>query len=51
MILYKVNAKSITLKKFKRDAPWSIDMNRMADGIKTAQGMKIKSRQVHFLRA
>jgi hypothetical protein len=26
-------------------------MNRVADGIKTAQGMEIKSRQIHFFRA
>lgn len=51
MILFKVNAKRIALKKFKRDAPWSIHMNRVAHGVKATQGMKIKPRQIHFLRA
>ncbi len=51
MILLKVNAKCIALDEFKRKAPWSIHMNRVADGIKTAQGMEIKSRQIHFFRA
>jgi len=49
--LFKVNAKRIALKKFKRDAPWPVYVNRVADRIKTAQGMEIKSRQIHFLRA
>ena len=51
MILLKVNAKCIALDEFKRKAPWPIHMNRVADGIKTAQGMEIKSRQIHFFRA
>jgi len=51
MILFKVNAQCITLDEFKRKAPWPIHMNRVADRIKTAQGMEIKSRQIHFFRA
>jgi len=51
MILLKVNAKRIALDEFKRKAPWPIHMNRVADRIKTAQGMEIKSRQIHFFRA
>lgn len=51
MILFKVNAKCIALDEFKRKTPWPIHMNRVADGIKTAQGMEIKSRQIHFFRA
>lgn len=51
MILLKVNAKRIALDEFKRKARWPIHMNRVADRIKTAQGMEIKSRQIHFFRA
>ena len=51
MILFKVNAKCIALAEFKRQAPWPIHMNRVADRIKTAQGMEIKSWQIHFLGA
>ena len=51
MILLKVNAKCIALNEFKRKAPWPIHMNRVADRIKTAQRMEIKSRQIHFFRA
>ena len=36
MILLKVNAKRIALDEFKRKAPWTIHMNRVADGIKIA---------------
>jgi hypothetical protein len=51
MILLKINAKRIALDKFKHKAPWPIHMNRVADRIKTAQRMEIKSRQIHFFRA
>ena len=51
MILFKVNAKCIALAEFKRQAPWPVHMNRVADRIKPAQGMEIKSRQIHFFRA
>jgi hypothetical protein len=50
MILFKINAKRIALKKFKREAPWPIHMNRIAGRIKAAQGMEIKPRQIHFVR-
>lgn len=50
MILLKVNAKCIALDEFKRKAPRPIHLNRVADRIKTAQGMEIKSRQIHLLR-
>ena len=50
MILFKVNAQRIALDEFKRKAPWPVHMNRVADRIKTAQGMEIKSRQIHLLR-
>ena len=46
MVLLKVNAKGVTLHKFKRDAPWTIDVNGVTDGLETFQRMKVKARNI-----
>ncbi len=51
MKLLKINAKCIALDEFKCKAPWPVHMNRVTDGIKTTQGMEIKSRQIHSFGA
>jgi hypothetical protein len=50
VILLEVHTASVTVFEFKRDAPWSVDMDRIAGWSKAPQRMKIKTWEVHFLR-
>ncbi len=48
MILFEIDPTSIAFFEFKRDAPWSIHMDRVARRFKAAQGMKIKAGDIHL---
>ncbi len=41
MILFKVNLTGVTFRKFKRDTPWAVDVNRVTHRFKTTQCVKI----------
>ena len=50
VILFEIDPTSIAFFEFKRDAPWSIHMDRVARRFKAAQGMKIKAGDIHLFR-
>ena len=50
MLLFEVEATRVTFFKFKRDTPWSIDMDRIARRFEASQRMEIKARDIHFFR-
>src|SRR6476646_7133156 len=50
VVLLEIDAASITVLEFKRDAPRSIHVDRVARGFEASQSMKIEARDVHFLR-
>jgi hypothetical protein len=49
MILLEIEAQSVAVLEFECDAPWSIDMNSIADRL-AAKPMKIKPRDIHIIR-
>jgi hypothetical protein len=49
MVLFEVDAARFAIVEFERYAPWSIDMDRIALGVESLQGVKVKTRNVHFL--
>jgi hypothetical protein len=49
MILLEVDAAGFAILEFECDAPWPIDVNRIAFRIKPMQGVKIKAGKVHLL--
>jgi hypothetical protein len=49
MVLLEIDAACIAVFEFERDAPRSIDVDRIALGIESLQGMKVEARNVHFL--
>jgi hypothetical protein len=51
MVLFEIDATGLAVFEFEGDAPWSIDVDRIALGIEPLQGMKVEARDVHFLRS
>ena len=49
MILFIVHTISVPIFEFERDAPWSIDVDRIAFWIEPLQGVKVEAWDVHFL--
>src|SRR5258708_992319 len=49
VILLEIDAKGIAFFEFERDAPRPIDVDRIALWFKSLQGMKVETRNVHFL--
>lgn len=49
MVLLEIDTAGLAVFEFKRDAPWSIDVDRIALRIEPLQGMKVEARDVHFL--
>jgi hypothetical protein len=48
VILFEVDATSVTVFEFERDAPWSIYMDRIPRRFEASQGMEIKAGDVHL---
>jgi len=51
VVLFEVNAISIATFEFECDAPWSIDMDRIAGWIESLERVKVEAGNVHFLRS
>jgi hypothetical protein len=49
MVLLEIDATGLAVFEFERDAPRSIDVDRIAFRIEPLQGMKVEARDVHFL--
>src|ERR1700680_5276727 len=49
MILLEIDATGLAIFEFEGNAPWSINVDRIAPRIKSLQGMKVEARNVHFL--
>src|SRR5258708_15703944 len=49
VVLFEIDATGFAIFELERDAPRSIDMDRIALRIKPLQRMKIEARNVHFL--
>ena len=49
MVLLEIDVAGLAILEFEGDAPWSIDMNRIALRIESLQGMKVETRNIHFL--
>jgi hypothetical protein len=49
MVLLEIDAAGLAILEFEGDAPWSVDMDRIALRIETVQGMKVEAGNVHFL--
>ena len=49
MVLLEIDPTGVAILEFERDAPRSIDVDRIALRIKSLQRMKIEARNVHFL--
>jgi hypothetical protein len=50
VILLKIDATGIAVLELERDAPRSIEVDRITHGLKNPQRMEIKARNIHFLR-
>jgi hypothetical protein len=51
MVLLEIDATGLAVFEFERNAPRSIDVDRIAFRIEPLQGMKVEARDVHFLSA
>ncbi len=49
MVLFEIDAAGFAIFELERDAPRSIDVDRIALRIESLQGMKVEARNVHFL--
>jgi hypothetical protein len=49
VVLLEIDAAGLAIFEFERDAPRSIDMDRVAFRVESLQRMKIETRDVHFL--
>jgi hypothetical protein len=50
VILFQINTQCFAINKFKRDAPWTVDVNGVSGRFKTAQSIKIKSWHIPVCR-
>jgi hypothetical protein len=50
MVLLKIDAECVSGGEFEGDAPRPIDMDRVAGGDETFQGVEVKPGKVHLLR-
>jgi hypothetical protein len=48
VILLEIDTAHFAIFEFERDAPRPVDMDRIANRLKTSQWMKIETRDVHF---
>jgi hypothetical protein len=49
VVLFEINAVGIATFEFECDAPWSIDMNRIARRIEPLKWVKVEAGNIHFL--
>jgi hypothetical protein len=49
MVLLEIDSAGFAIFEFEGDAPWSIDVDRIALWAESLQGMKVEARNVHFL--
>jgi hypothetical protein len=49
VVLFEIDATGFAIFELERDAPRSIDVDRMAFRVESLQRMKIEARNVHFL--
>jgi hypothetical protein len=49
MVLLEIDTAGLAIFEFESDAPWSIDVDRVAPWIETLQGVEVEARNVHFL--
>jgi hypothetical protein len=50
VVLFEIHAIGIAAFEFECDAPWSINMDRIADWIESLERVKVEAGNVHFLR-
>ena len=50
ILLLEIDAAYFAILELEGDAPWSVDVDRIALRIESVQGMKIEARKAHFLR-
>ena len=50
MVLLEVDPKSVASVELERNAPWSVDVDRVADGDETFQTMEFEPGKIHLLR-
>ena len=51
MILLEIDSAGLAIFEFERDAPRSINVDRIAFRVKAMQGVKVEARDIHFLGA
>ena len=51
VILLEIDSAGVAIFEFERDAPRSIDVDRIAFRIKAVQSMKVEAGDIHFLGA
>jgi hypothetical protein len=49
MVLLEIDTAGFAVLELEGDAPWSIDVHRIALRIEAPQGMKVEARNIHFL--
>ena len=49
VVLFKINAVGIATFEFECDAPWSIDMDRIARWVESLKRVKVEAGNIHFL--
>src|SRR5882672_12679584 len=48
VVLLEIDAAGFAIFEFEGNAPWSIDVDRIALRIESVQGMKVEARNAHF---
>jgi hypothetical protein len=49
VVLLEINPAGFAVFEFESNASWSVDVDRIARRIEPPQGMKVETRNVHFL--
>jgi hypothetical protein len=50
VVLFEINAVGMAIFEFECDAPWSINMDRIAGWIESLERVKVEAGNVHFVR-
>jgi hypothetical protein len=48
VVLFEIDTARFIVLEFERDAPWSVDVDRIAFWIEPLQGVKVEAWDVHF---
>jgi hypothetical protein len=49
VVLFEIDTARFIVLEFERDAPWSIDVDRITFWIEPLQGVKVEAWDVHFI--